>query len=90
MSAGKAKEARIVMQPNKVHEEVLCEQDPAPPDGPTAPECGYKKCCPAVKLFDDGSVELTDADAEAGSVGTIKLRPEAAERLARLLTTQRR
>jgi hypothetical protein len=64
------------MQPNKVHEEIL--------------SCGYGKCCPTVKLFDDGSVELTDADVEAGSVGTIKLRPEAAERIARLLTTQRR
>jgi hypothetical protein len=41
-------------------------------------------------MFDDGSVTLTDDDAEAGSVGTIKLRPEVAERLVRLLTTQRR
>jgi len=65
-----------IMQPNKVHEEVLM--------------CGYRACCPTVKIFDDGSVELTDADTEAGSVGTIKLRSEAAERLVRLLTTQRR
>ena len=64
------------MQPRKVHEEVM--------------QCGYAKCCPTVKLFDDGSVELTDADAESGSTGTIKLKPEVAERLARLLTTQRR
>jgi len=63
------------MESNKIHEEELC--------------CGYARC-PTVKLFDDGSVELIDADTEAGSVGTIKLRPEAAERLVRLLTTQRR
>jgi hypothetical protein len=52
--------------------------------------CGYAKCCPTVKLFDDGSIELSDDDPTTGSVGTVKLRPEAAERLARLLTTQRR
>ena len=79
------------MEPNKIHEEILCEQIPPPsPDGPQMPTCGYRKCCPTVKLFDNGSVELTDDDSEAGSVGTIKLRPEAAERLVRLLTTQRR
>lgn len=47
--------------------------------------CGRKKCCPTVTVFDDGSAELTDDDAEAGSVGTIKLRPEVAARLAELL-----
>lgn len=47
--------------------------------------CGYKKCCPTVTLFDDGSAELTDDDAETGSVGTIKLRPESAARLVELL-----
>lgn len=79
------------MEPNKIHEEVLCEPiQPPPPGEPILPECGYRKCCPTVKLFDDGSAELTDDDAEAGSVGTIKLRPEAAERLIRLMTTQRR
>lgn len=62
--------------PSEVHSEVLsC--------------CGFKKCVKVV-MFDDGSVTLTDDDAEAGSVGTIKLRPEVAERLVRLLTTQRR
>ena len=60
------------MQPNKIHEEVMM--------------CGYKNCCPTVRLFDDGSVELTDDDAEGGSVGTIKLRPEVAARLAEILT----
>lgn len=47
--------------------------------------CGYKKCCPTVKIFEDGSAELTDDDADAGSVGTVKLRPEVAARLAELL-----
>ena len=56
----------------KIHEEVLM--------------CGYRKCCPTVHVYEDGSVELTDDDTEAGSVGTIKLRPEAAARLKELLT----
>jgi hypothetical protein len=47
--------------------------------------CGYKRC-PAVSVFEDGSVELSDDDQEFGSVGTIKLRPEAANRLVELLT----
>jgi hypothetical protein len=55
-----------------VHEETLC--------------CGYKRC-PVVRVLGDGSVELTDDDAEIGSVGTIKLRPEAAARLLELLAT---
>ena len=50
--------------------------------------CNYKKC-PVVRILDDGSAELTDNDAEIGSVGTIKLRPEAAARLVELLTTKR-
>lgn len=48
-------------------------------------QCGFRRCCPVVQVFDDGSVVLSDDDAEAGSVGTIKLRPEAATRLAELL-----
>lgn len=52
--------------PKIIHQETMC--------------CGYKKC-PELKLFDDGSVELSDDDADLGSVGTIKLRPEAVERL---------
>jgi hypothetical protein len=63
------------MDSHKVHEEVLM--------------CSYKKCCPTVRVFDDGSVELTDDDVEIGSVGTIKLRPEAATRLKELLTQKR-
>ena len=47
--------------------------------------CGYARCCPTLSLFDDGSATLTDDDTEAGSVGTIKLRPEAAARLVELL-----
>jgi hypothetical protein len=50
--------------------------------------CGYKKC-PTVRLFPDGSVELSDSDAEGGSVGTIKLHPEVAKRLAHLITESR-
>lgn len=49
--------------------------------------CGYKKC-PSIKVFDDGSATLTDDDAESGSVGTIKLKPEAARRLMEILQQQ--
>ena len=44
--------------------------------------CNFKRCCPRVEVFDDGSAVLTDDDADAGSVGTIKLRPEQVARLA--------
>ena len=57
-----------------VHEEQMC--------------CGYRKC-PVIRIFEDGSVELTDNDEDTGSIGTIKLRPEAAARLKELLTTPR-
>lgn len=63
------------MQPRKILEEKLM--------------CSYKKCCPTIHIFDDGSVELTDDDVEAGSVGTIKLRPEVAEKLRDLLAQER-
>lgn len=53
-----------------IHEEEMC--------------CGHKKC-PTVKIFEDGSVELTDNDVEDGSVGTIKMKPEVAKRLAALI-----
>jgi len=56
--------------PQVVREETMC--------------CGYKKC-PRVRQFDDGSVELSDDDAEGGSIGTIRLKPEQARRLAELL-----
>jgi hypothetical protein len=58
-----------------IHQETMC--------------CGYKKC-PTVKVFDDGSVELSDNDAELGSVGTVKLRPEAAARLVEVLSSARK
>ena len=58
-----------------IHQETMC--------------CGFKRC-PTVKVFDDGSVELSDNDSEIGSVGTIKIRPEAAERLVELLSARKR
>jgi hypothetical protein len=56
--------------PKTIHQEMLC--------------CGYKRC-PVVKLLDDGSIELSDDDTESGSVGTIKLLPEATVRLVELI-----
>lgn len=73
------------MEPNKIYEEVLCDQDSPPaPAEPQTPTCGHRKCCPTVKLFSDGSMELSDDDAAIGSVGTIKMKPEAVARLAAL------
>lgn len=60
--------------PKVVHEETMC--------------CGYKRC-PTVRVFEDGSAELTDDDPEVGSVGTIKLRPEVADRLVEVLRGKR-
>ena len=57
--------------PKVIHQETMC--------------CGYKKC-PELKVFDDGSAEITDNDPETGSVGTIKLRPEAVARIVELLS----
>ena len=59
--------------PNVIHEETMC--------------CGYKRC-PSVKVFEDGSIELSDNDPELGSVGTIKLQPEQARRLVELASKQ--
>jgi hypothetical protein len=56
--------------PRVIHQETMC--------------CGHKRC-PTIKVFEDGSIELSDDDTDLGSVGTIKLRPEAANRLAELL-----
>jgi hypothetical protein len=59
----------------KTHEEVLmC--------------CGHKRC-PTVSVFEDGSIELSDDDAEIGSVGTIKIRPESVDRLLELLSNRK-
>lgn len=55
----------------EVHRETMC--------------CGHKKCV-VVVTYDDGSVILTDDDEAEGSVGTIKIRPEAAKRLAEILS----
>ena len=60
--------------PKLIHEETMC--------------CGFKRC-PVVKIFDDGSIELSDDDVEGGSIGTIKLRPEAAARLVELAREQK-
>ena len=56
--------------PKMIHEEILC---------------GYRRCCPTVQIFDDGSLEFSDNDIENGSLGTIKLDAEAAKRLIELL-----
>ncbi len=55
--------------PKLLHQEMMC--------------CGRKRC-PTVKLFDDGSIEISDNDSKIGSVGTIKLRPETVARLREL------
>ena len=51
--------------------------------------CGSKRCCPTIRVFDDGSIELFDDDPEAGSVGKIVLRPEALARLVELAKEQK-
>ena len=57
-----------------IHQETMC--------------CGSKRC-PAIKVFEDGSVELRDDDAETGSVGVIKLSPEQVDRIAELRATHK-
>lgn len=64
------------MERRKVYDEVLT--------------CGYRRCCVKVEIFDDGSVVLSDDDVESGSVGTLKLRPEAAARLLELLSERKK
>jgi hypothetical protein len=61
--------------PKLIHQETMC--------------CGYKRC-PTVRLLDDGSIEISDDDTETGSVGTIKIRPEAADRLLELLSERKK
>lgn len=60
--------------PKLIHQETMC--------------CGYKRC-PELKIFDDGSIELSDDDSETGSVGTIKIRPEIADRILELLSARK-
>ena len=55
--------------PKLIGEETLC--------------CGGKRC-PVVRHYDDGSLELSDDDAELGSVGTIKLQSEQVRRLVEI------
>lgn len=57
-----------------IHEETMC--------------CGYKKC-PTVKVFEDGSMELSDDDLSSGSTGVIKLKPEQIDRIVELRTAHR-
>lgn len=61
--------------PKLIGQEVLC--------------CNRRKC-PTYKEFDDGSVELTDDDAEIGSVGTIKLAPDQADLLLKKLLARKK
>lgn len=58
-----------------IHQETMC--------------CGYKKC-PTLKIFEDGSAEISDDDQGLGSVGTIKLRPEAAQLLVERLSAHKK
>lgn len=59
------------MMSKVIHQETMC--------------CGRKRC-PELKILDDGSAELSDNDPEIGSVGTIKLRPEAVALLVERLS----
>jgi hypothetical protein len=60
--------------PKLIHQETMC--------------CGFKRC-PEIRLYEDGSIELSDDDVEGGSIGTIKLKPEAAARLFELVSEQK-
>jgi hypothetical protein len=61
--------------PKLIHQETMC--------------CGSKRC-PSVKVFEDGSIELSDDDKEKGSVGTIKLEPEQFTRLIELASVRKK
>jgi hypothetical protein len=61
--------------PKMIHQETMC--------------CGYKRC-PHIEIFDDGSIKISDDDTEAGSVGTIKIRPEAVDRLIEMILTHKK
>ncbi len=56
--------------PKVIHQETMC--------------CSSRRC-PTVTVFDDGSIQISDDDTENGSVGTIKIRPEAVNRLREVL-----
>lgn len=61
--------------PKVIHQETMC--------------CGYKRC-PTVTVFDDGSIEIKDDDTETGSVGVIKIRPEAVDLLQDVLSKRKK
>lgn len=61
--------------PKLIHQEMMC--------------CGMRRCVEA-KIFDDGSIELSDDDPELGSIGTIKIRSEAVDRLLELLSARKK
>ena len=61
--------------PKLIHQETMC--------------CGRQKC-PTVRIFEDGSMEISDNDKEIGSVGTIKIHPEAVARLAEIASQAKR
>lgn len=54
-----------------IHQETMC--------------CGYKKC-PVIQIFEDGSLKVSDDDADSDSVGTVRFRPEAASRFLQMLS----
>lgn len=55
--------------PKLIHQETLC--------------CGHKRC-PVVKVFDDGSMRISDDDVAKNSVGDIALEPEQIVRIVEL------
>lgn len=61
--------------PKVIHQETMC--------------CGNKRC-PTLKVFEDGSAEISDDDVDLGSVGTVKLRPEVVSRLVEVLSESKR
>lgn len=59
--------------PKEIFREVLC--------------CNYKKC-PEVVLLDDGSLQISDDDADSGSTGTVKFKPEQVAALREILNSK--
>lgn len=67
---GDRTEGRFAMR-KVIHEETMC--------------CGYKNC-PRVRVFSDGSIEVSDDDKRAGSVGTVKMKPRVVRELVRIIS----
>lgn len=61
--------------PKLIHQETMC--------------CGRKRC-PVVKMFDDGSMRISDDDTEKNSIGDIKLEPDQVARIVELVTQNKR